>query len=100
MTSYAHDVYPSTPTFTFSRASYKSQYLVFKSVEEYTNYLNSAGTNYQLLQSPTKAEVALVEKYDTPKYVTASLRLTAIRFHSSPWTTSSSSRVRVTPQTR
>ncbi len=70
MTSYAHDVYPSTPTFTFSRASYKSQYLVFKSVEEYTNYLNSAGTNYQLLQSPTKAEVALVEKYDTPKYVT------------------------------
>jgi hypothetical protein len=31
--------------------------------------LNAAGTNYQLLQSPTKAEAALVTKYDTPKYV-------------------------------
>jgi hypothetical protein len=69
MTSYAHDVYPSTPTFTFARASYKSKYIVFTSVEEYTNYLNAAGTNYQLLQKPTAAELKLVEKYDTPKYI-------------------------------
>ena len=68
-TSYAHDTYPNTPTFTFVRSSYKSEYIVFKSVEEYTNYLNSAGTNYQLLQTPTKAQLALVEKYDTPKYI-------------------------------
>jgi hypothetical protein len=69
MTSYAHDVYPNTPTFTFAKSTYKSKYIVFTSVEEYTNYLNAAGTNYQLLQSPTKAELALVEKYDTPKYI-------------------------------
>jgi uncharacterized protein DUF929 len=69
MTSYAHDVYPSTPTFTFVKATYKSKYLVFTSVEEYTNYLNAAGTNYQLLQTPTKEELNLVEKYDTPKYI-------------------------------
>jgi hypothetical protein len=69
MTSYAHDVYPNTPTFTFAKATYKSKYLVFTSVEEYTNYLNAAGTNYQLLQAPTKAELKLVEKYDTPKYI-------------------------------
>jgi len=70
MTSYAHDVYPNTPTFTFVRAKYKSPYLVFTSVEEYTNYLNAAKNNYQTLQTPTKAEIKLVEKYDTPKYIT------------------------------
>ena len=69
MASYAHDTYPNTPTFTFVRASYTSKYVVFKSVEEYTNYLNAAGTNYQLLQTPTNAEMKLVQKYDTPKYI-------------------------------
>jgi hypothetical protein len=67
--SYAHDTYPNTPSFTFARSSYKSKYIAFKGIEEYTNYLNAAQTNYQLLQSPTKAELALVEKYDTPKYI-------------------------------
>jgi hypothetical protein len=51
------------------RSSFKSKYIVFKGVEEYTNYLNAAGSNYQLLQTPTKAEMALVVKYDTPKYI-------------------------------
>jgi hypothetical protein len=69
MASYAHDTYPNTPTFTFVRASYKSKYLVFKGVEEYANYLNAAGTNYQPLQTPTSAQLALVEKYDTGKYI-------------------------------
>src|ERR1035438_3749658 len=69
MASYAHDTYPNTPSFTFVRASYKSKYIVFKGIEEYTNYLNAAGTNYQLLQTPTKAEQALVVKYDTPKFI-------------------------------
>ncbi|MGD0852939.1 MAG: DUF929 family protein [Acidimicrobiales bacterium] len=69
MASYAHDTYPNTQTFTFVRATYTSKYLVFKSVEEYTNYLNAAKTNYALLQTPTKAQLALIEKYDTPKYI-------------------------------
>ena len=67
--SYAHDTYPNTASFTFVRSSFKSKYIVFKGIEEYTNYLNAAGTNYQLLQTPTKAEMALVVKYDTPKYI-------------------------------
>jgi Domain of unknown function (DUF929) len=69
MSSYAHDTYPNTPTFTFVRATYTSKYIVFKSIEEYTNYLNAAKNNYQLLQTPSKAQLALVEKYDTPKYI-------------------------------
>jgi hypothetical protein len=70
MTSYAHDVYPSTPTFTFVRAKYSSPYIAFTSVEEYTNYLNKAKSYYATLQKPTAAEVKLVEKYDTGKYIT------------------------------
>ena len=69
MTSYAHDIYPNTPTFTFVKATYKSKYIVFTSVEEEANYLNAAGTNYQALQTPTKLELALIDKYDTPKYI-------------------------------
>jgi hypothetical protein len=70
MTSYAHDVYPSTPTFTFVKAKFSSPYLAFTSVEEYTNYLNAAKSYYATLQKPTAAEVKLVEKYDTGKYIT------------------------------
>jgi hypothetical protein len=70
MTSYAHDVYPSTPTFTFAKAKYSSPYIAFTSVEEYTNYLNTAKSYYATLQKPTAAQVKLVEKYDTGKYIT------------------------------
>jgi hypothetical protein len=70
MTSYAHDVYPSTPTFTFVKAKYTSPYIVFTSVEEYTNYLNKSKSYYQTLQKPTAAQIKLVEKYDTGKYIT------------------------------
>ena len=70
MTSYAHDVYPSTPTFTFVKAKYTSPYIAFTSVEEYTNYLNKAKSYYATLQKPTAAQVKLVEKYDTGKYIT------------------------------
>jgi hypothetical protein len=69
MSSYSGDVYPSTPSFTFLKATYKSKYLVFKSAETYTNYLDAAGTYYQPLQKLTAAESALVDKYDTAKYV-------------------------------
>ena len=69
MTSYAHDVYPSTPTFTFVKAKYKSSYIAFTSVEEYTNYLNKAKTYYQALQKPTAEQIKLVKKYDNGKYV-------------------------------
>jgi hypothetical protein len=69
MTSAAHDQYPNTPTFTFVKATYKSQFIVFKSVEEYTNFVDSATNYYKQLQKPTAAELALVKKYDVPKYI-------------------------------
>jgi thiol-disulfide isomerase/thioredoxin len=69
MTSYSNDVYPNTPTFTFVQAKYKSKYVAFKSVEEYTNYLDKAGTYYAPLQTPSASEVALITKYDVPKYI-------------------------------
>jgi hypothetical protein len=69
MSSYAHDIYPSTPTFTFVKATYKSKYIVFTSVEEEANYLNPTTGNYQLLQTPTKLETSLIHKYDTPKFI-------------------------------
>jgi len=82
MSSYSNDVYPNTPTFTFIKAKYKSQYLVFKSVEEYTNYLDTAGTYYAKLQTPTSGEVALISKYDQPKYIKG---LTAAEAESIPF---------------
>lgn len=69
MASYSKDTYPNTPTFTFVKSTYTSQYVVFKSVEEYTNYLNATTGYYQQLQKPTTAELALVKKYDAPKYI-------------------------------
>ncbi len=82
MSSYSNDVYPNTPTFTFVKAKYKSQYLAFKSVEEYTNYLDKAGTYYAKLQKPTSAELALIAKYDQPKYIKG---LTAAEAESIPF---------------
>jgi len=61
-TSSSTDVYKSTPTFTFAKATFTSKYLVFKGVETLTN-------NYKTLMTPTKAEQAILVKYDTPKYV-------------------------------
>lgn len=69
MSSYSGDVYPNTPTFTFVKAKYKSKYLAFQTVEEYTNYLDKAGTYYATLQKPSSAQLALLAKYDQPKYI-------------------------------
>ena len=70
MSSYSGDIYPNTPTFTFVQAKFTSKYVVFKSVEEYTNYLNAAKSYYATLQKPTAQETALLKKYDTSKYIT------------------------------
>ncbi|MFY9782366.1 MAG: DUF929 family protein [Acidimicrobiales bacterium] len=82
MSSYSGDVYPNTPSFTFLKATYKSKYLVFKSVEEYTNYLDKAGTYYAKLQKPTAQELALIAKYDQPKFIPG---LTASQAESIPF---------------
>jgi thiol-disulfide isomerase/thioredoxin len=59
------DVHPSTPTLTFYKSSYSSKYVVFKSVE-------SATVNKVPLQTITKSDTALMNKYDVPPYVPSS----------------------------
>jgi len=56
------DVFPNTPTFTFRKASYTSDYIDFVSVE-------TTDRNQNPLQSPTAAEQALVTKYDSNGYI-------------------------------
>jgi hypothetical protein len=62
------DVYPNTPTFTFTKAKYTSSYLTFTSVEEFSNVRegNSSNQNtpYVTLQKPTAAQTALAAAYN------------------------------------
>jgi hypothetical protein len=62
------DAYPDTPTFSFYKATYKSNYIDFVSVEETTNYRqgnsSSSSAPYVTLQTPTTAEEALGAAYD------------------------------------
>jgi thiol-disulfide isomerase/thioredoxin len=69
MSSYSGDVYPNTPTFTFLKAKYTSAYVVFKTVELYTDYLNAAKSFYATLQTPSAQEEKEITKYDTDKYI-------------------------------
>jgi hypothetical protein len=63
----APEAYPNTPTFTFYGSSYTSQYLEFQPVELYTNQ-PSGLSGYGTLQTPTKAQQQLIDKYDAPPY--------------------------------
>jgi hypothetical protein len=63
--------YPNTPTWTFVHATYTSQYLTFTPVETYTNIPDTANKGYTVLQTPTSAQTALLEKYDVPPLVPA-----------------------------
>jgi len=56
------DEYPSTATLDFRGAVFTSSYVTFTEVEV-------ENVNHQPLQSLTKAQNALVDKYDTSKYI-------------------------------
>jgi thiol-disulfide isomerase/thioredoxin len=62
------DSFPNTPSFTFYKSTYQSNYINFTPVEENTNYRVGNSTNtsvpYQTLQTPTAAQQALAQKYD------------------------------------
>ena len=55
---------PNTPTWTFAHSSYSSPYLAFTPVELQTNIPDPSTGTYTLLQKPTSAQQALVNKYD------------------------------------
>jgi uncharacterized protein DUF929 len=61
--------YPNTPTWTFHGASYTSQYLTFTPVEMQTNVPDKSTGSYTNLETPTKDQQALLNKYDVPPYV-------------------------------
>lgn len=56
-TSSSSDIYANTPTFTFHKATYSSQYIEFQAVE-------TTDRNQNSLDSPTQAQVALVNRFD------------------------------------
>ncbi len=59
------DVFANTPTWTFYKSAYTSRYLTFTPVEETTNVADkSAPLGYVPLQSPTKAQQALISHYN------------------------------------
>lgn len=69
MTSSSIDEFPNTPTFTFLKATYKSPYLVFKTVEEFTNQPDTKNNFYYPLQKPTAAEQTDFKKYDSSSFI-------------------------------
>ncbi|HEV3381793.1 MAG TPA: DUF929 family protein [Trebonia sp.] len=56
--------YPNTATWTFAHSTFTSDYLTFSPVEIETNVPDKATGAYTTLQTPTKAQQALVNKYD------------------------------------
>lgn len=63
------DVNANTPTWTFVHSTFTSKYLTFVPVEMYTNIPDPSTGGYTPLQTPTKAQNALISKWDAPPYV-------------------------------
>ena len=61
------EVYPHTPTLNFYKSSYTSKYLTFTPVEQET-------VSEKPLEKTSAAQNALITKYDSPPYVSASDR--------------------------
>src|SRR5690349_14695094 len=57
-------------TFTFHGSSYTSKYLTFTPVETETNVPDASTGGYTTLETPTKAQQALIAKYDAAPYTT------------------------------
>lgn len=69
-----YDVYASTHTLSYAKATYTSPYLVFEPTEFETNVCTSAISNgqcltgYKPLQTPSSQDQHLLTTYDTEKY--------------------------------
>jgi len=66
------DLFPSTPSLTFLRATFSSRYIAFKSDEYYGNKVGKHG-NYVILQPLTPEERHLVDTYDRSTFFPATL---------------------------
>lgn len=67
-------------TFTFHGSSYTSKYLTFTPVEMETNIPDPSTGGYTTLQTPTKAQQALLTKYDAAPYTTSAGAIPFIYF--------------------
>jgi thiol-disulfide isomerase/thioredoxin len=68
MLSSATDLYANTPTFTFAKATYTSQYLNFVEVEFATNVVDTKyASGYKPLQKTSTAEYKNITYYDNHK---------------------------------
>jgi thiol-disulfide isomerase/thioredoxin len=67
--SSSSDVYPSTPSFTFVKATFGTTDLEVRAVENLSNIPLANGAGYTTLMSPTKQEAALLNKYETATYL-------------------------------
>jgi hypothetical protein len=56
--------FPNTATWTFAHSTYTSKYLTFTPVEMNTNIPDKATGSYTTLQTPTKEQQDLINKYD------------------------------------
>ncbi len=70
MQSSSTDVFPSTQTFDFATATYTSPYIATRLLEYYGQDKPTGART--ILRQPTKAEIALVRKYDHPATTTSS----------------------------
>lgn len=61
-TSSSTDVYPDTPTFSFAQATWSSDVLATRLVEQYGRDGKTE------VMKPTKQDLAIMDKYDTTKY--------------------------------
>jgi hypothetical protein len=68
MESSSTDTDPDTQTITFAKAKYTSPYITAELIEYYSNVPKSTGSGYTVLHPLTKAQAALVTKYDVGKY--------------------------------
>lgn len=64
------DVFPNTPTFSFYKSTYTSDYIDFQPVEE-AGEVQGLDGRYPPLETPTPAQQGLLQKYDAPPYVNA-----------------------------
>jgi hypothetical protein len=67
-------------TFTFHGSSYASKYLTFTPVEMETNIPDPSNGGYTTLETPTKAQQALLTKYDAAPYTTSAGAIPFIYF--------------------
>jgi hypothetical protein len=72
-TSSSTDVYPSTATFSFRDATYKSRYLTLRTTELTDNTGDP-------LQAPTALDTELIDRYDVPPYVDSAEQFGSVPF--------------------